>query len=232
MSEVNSIVAEARDRAGKGTARAVRRTGRVPGVVYGNKEAPALISVESKLLVRELNRGSFTSKLLDLDIAGTKVRVLPRDVQLHPVTDRPVHVDFLRIAANSRIRVMVPTAFIDEGLSPGIKRGGVLNIVRHEIEFYCRADSIPENITISLAGTDIGHSIHISHIKLPDGVRPVITDRDFTVATVAAPTVVAEVETKPAEAAAEGATAAAGEEKAEPAAEAKESKDSKDSKKP
>jgi large subunit ribosomal protein L25 len=223
MSEVNTIVAEARDRAGKGTARAVRRTGRVPGVVYGNKEAPALISMESKLLVRELHRGSFTSKLFDLEIDGKKIRVLPRDVQVDPVYDRPIHVDFLRIAADSRIRVMVPTVFTDEGLSPGIKRGGVLNIVRHEIEFYCRADSIPENITISLTGTDIGHSLHISHIKLPDGVRPVITDRDFTVATVAAPTVVAEVEVKPAEAAVEGAAAAPGEEKkAEPAAEGKE----------
>ena len=227
MSEVNVIVAEARDRAGKGTARAVRRTGRVPGVVYGNKEAPTLISLETKLLLRAMGRGSFTSKVFDLDVGGTKIRVLPRDVQLDPVTDRPLHVDFLRIAADSRIRVMVPTAFVDEGLSPGIKRGGVLNIVRHEIEFYCRADSIPANITISLAGTEIGHSIHISHIKLPDGVRPVIADRDFTVATVAAPTVVVEVESKPAEAAAEGAAAAPGEEKkAEPAAEAKEGKKS------
>src|ERR1700722_6611561 len=164
MSEVNTIVAEARDRAGKGTARAVRLTGRIPGVVYGNKEAPALISMETKLLMRELHRGSFTSKLFDLDIGGTKIRVLPRDGQLHPVTDRPLHVDFLRIAADSRIRVMVPTVFTDEGLSPGIKRGGVLNIVRHEIEFYCRADAIPENITLQLADTEIAHSIHISHI--------------------------------------------------------------------
>jgi large subunit ribosomal protein L25 len=227
MSETNTIVAEARDRAGKGTARAVRRTGRIPGVVYGNKEPPELISLDTKSVVRELHRGSFTSKLFDLEIGGKKLRVLPRDVQLDPVTDRPVHVDFLRIAADSRIRVMVPTVFIDETQSPGIKRGGVLNIVRHEIEFYCRADSIPANITISLAGMDIGHSVHISHVTLPEGVRPVIADRDFTVATVAAPTIVAEVEVKPAETVAvEGEAAVEGEKKEEPAAETKDSKKS------
>ncbi|HYM30877.1 MAG TPA: 50S ribosomal protein L25/general stress protein Ctc [Candidatus Cybelea sp.] len=226
MSDTSTIVAEARDRAGKGTARAVRRTGRVPGVVYGNNEPPALISLDFKAVDRELHRGSFTSRLIDLELAGKKIRVLPRDVQLDPVSDRPIHVDFLRIAAGSRIRVMVPTAFVDQGDSPGIKRGGVLNIVRHEIECYCRADSIPHSITISLSGIDIGHSVHISHVTLPEGVRPVISDRDFTIATVAAPSIHTEIEEKPAEEAAvvEGEAVAAPGEKVEgaPAPETKE----------
>jgi len=211
MSEISTIVAEMRERAGKGTARAVRRQGRVPAVVYGDKQEPQLLSVELRNLMRELHRGSFTSKLFDIEVGGKKVRVLPRDVQVHPVTDRPVHVDFLRVAADARIRVMVPTSFVNEADSPGLKRGGVLNVVRHEIEFYCRADSIPATIVIDLAGRDIGDSIHISHIALPPGVAPVIADRDFTVATVSAPTVVKEPEVVAAAAAvpAEGEAAAA-----------------------
>ena len=204
MSEISTIVAEVRDRAGKGTARAVRLQGRVPAVMYGDKQEPQLLSVELRNLMRELRLGSFTSKLFDIEVGGKKVRVLPRDVQVHPVTDRPVHVDFLRVAADARIRVMVPTSFINETDSPGLKRGGVLNIVRHEIEFYCRADSIPASIVIDLAGRDIGDSVHISHIALPPGVAPVITDRDFTVATVSAPTVVKEPEVAAAAAPAEG----------------------------
>ena len=227
MAAVETISAEARDRAGKGAARESRRNGRVPAVIYGDKKEPTLISLDPKQIDKLIHKKTFYATLLDVELAGQKHRVLPRDVQFDPVTDRTLHVDFQRIGKDTKVHVNVAVVVRNEAASPGIKRGGVLNIVRHEIEFYCRADSIPENITISLAGTDIGHSIHISHIKLPDGVRPVITDRDFTVATVAAPTVVVEVETKPAEAVAEGATPAAGEEKAEPAADAKEAKDSK-----
>ena len=218
MREVTIIAAEARARAGKGTARATRRTGRVPGVVYGDNRAPELVSVDQKALLKELHHGAFTSRLFDLELNGARQRVLPRDVQLDPVSDNPVHVDFMRVAKDARIRIFVPVVFTDNEQSPGIKRGGVLNVVRHEIEFYCRADAIPERISISLAGLDIGDSVHISAIKLPDGVRPVIADRDFTIATVAAPTVLTEAEEKPA-AAAEGA--AEGEAAAAPGAEAK-----------
>lgn len=212
MSEIHTIAAEARERAGKGTARAVRRTGRVPAVIYGGKEAPEIISIDRRDVMRELHRGGFTSKLFEIALGERRLRVLPRDVQLDPVSDQAIHVDFMRVGADARIRVMVPVVFTAELESPGLKRGGVLNVVRHEIEFYCRADAIPDRITISLAGREIGDSIHISHVALPDGVAPVITDRDFTVATVAPPTVVreAEAEAKPA------AEAAAGE--AKPAA--------------
>lgn len=219
MREVTIIAAEARARAGKGTARATRRTGRVPAVVYGDNRAPELVSVDQKALEKELHHGAFTSRLFDLEVNGARQRVLPRDVQLDPVSDDPVHVDFMRVAKDARIRIFVPVVFTDNEQSPGIKRGGVLNVVRHDIEFYCRADAIPERISISLAGLDIGDSVHISAIKLPDGVRPVIADRDFTVATVAAPTVLSEAEEKPAAAAAEGA--AEGEAAAAPGAEAK-----------
>ncbi len=205
MSEIQTIAAEARGRAGKGTARAVRRTGRVPAVIYGGKEAPELISVDQLEVLRELHRGGFTSKLFEVAVGERRTRVLPRDVQLDPVTDRPIHVDFMRVSTDARIRVLVPVVFTGELESPGLKRGGVLNVVRHEIECYCRADAIPDRITISLAGREIGDSIHISHIALPDGASPVIADRDFTVATVAPPTVSRETEVKPA---AEAAAAA------------------------
>lgn len=207
MSESNIIAAEARDRAGKGTARAVRREGQVPAVIYGNKEEPTLISVKQRDLLKELHAGNFTSKLYDIELGGKKIRVLPRDVQLDPVTDRPIHADFLRIVGSSRLRLMIPVHFIDHGASAGLKKGGVLNVVRHEIEFFCRADSIPEEITVSLANTEIGDSIHISSVKLPDGVKPVIANRDFTVATIAPPTT--DAEPAAATAAAEAAPAAA-----------------------
>jgi large subunit ribosomal protein L25 len=207
MSDIQTIAAEARDRAGKGTSRAVRRTGRVPAVIYGNKQDPELISIDERGVLRELQRGGFLSKLFDIEVNGRKTRVLPRDVQLHPVSDRPIHVDFMRVAEDSRIRVMVPVVFANELDSPGLKRGGVLNVVRHQIEFYCAADSIPHHVTINLAGSEIGDSIHISAIELPKNVTPVISDRDFTVATVAPPTVIRDPDAKPAEAGAGGAAA-------------------------
>lgn len=192
MQKVTTIAAEARDRAGKGAARAVRRTGLVPAVIYGGKEKPELIALQQAAILKELHTGNFTSTIYDIDVGGRKVRVLPRDVQLDPIHDRPVHADFLRIVESSRLRLMIPVHFIDHGASPGLKKGGVLNIVRHEIEFFCRADSIPQSITISLADIEIGDSIHISAVKLPEGVKPVISDRDFTVATLAPPTKEAE----------------------------------------
>ncbi|MEE8516783.1 MAG: 50S ribosomal protein L25/general stress protein Ctc [Alphaproteobacteria bacterium] len=203
MSEVINFPASVRQKAGKGAARAIRRAGQVPAIVYGDKKDPMLIAVDPKVLGQELNKTGFFTKMVDLKVDNETHRALPRDVQFHPVTDRPIHVDFLRITADTQINVAVPVIFLNEEESPGIKRGGVLNVVRHEIEVTCAAERIPQSIDIDLTGLDIGDSIHISHITLPAGVIPTITDRDFTIATVAAPTVRAEEE------AAEQAAAAA-----------------------
>jgi large subunit ribosomal protein L25 len=212
MVETSTLVAELRDRAGKGAARAARRAGRVPGVIYGNRQDPLLISVDPKLLERALHRPGFFTRLIDLQVGSDKHKVLPRDVQLDPVTDRPLHIDLLRVSEDSTIHVAVPVHFINQDKSPGLRRGGVLNIVRHEIDMVVRANAIPDHITVDLAGTDIGTSIHISMIKIPEGARVTISDRDFTVATVAAPTVEKAPETAAAEAvagAAAGTTAPA-----------------------
>lgn len=222
MSDIQTIVAEPRERGGKGTARQYRRSGRVPAVIYGNKEEPVLITLAEREVLKEMHRGAFTSRIMDVDVSGKKTRVLPRDVQLDPVSDRPVHVDFLRIVGSSRLRLMIPVVFVDDIASPGLKRGGVLNVVRHEIEFHCRADSIPEKITVSLAGTEIGHSIHISAVQLPPGIKPVIANRDFTIATIAPPTKADETLPAAAAATAEAAPAAAEAKAAAPAAGAKQ----------
>ncbi len=187
MADNSQLTAQARDRAGKGVARALRREGRVPAVVYGDKKSPDLISLAYNEVNRLWNKGSFMSALLDLEVDGKVQRVIPRDVQLDPVKDFVTHVDFLRLGKGATIAVEVTVNFINEEESPGIKRGGILNVVRHEVELNCPAESIPESIEIDLTGTDIGDSIHISAVKLPDGVTPSITDRDFTIATVAAP---------------------------------------------
>ena len=212
MREATNLAATARERAGKGTARATRLNGRVPGVIYGDKKTPVLISVDSRELLKELHKGSFFSRLFTVEVDGKSERVLARDVQLDPVSDQPIHVDFQRISAESRIRVFIPVVFRDAELSPGLKLGAVLNIVRHEVEFYANPEHIPENISLSLAGMEMNHSIHISAFNLDANLKPVIQDRDFTVATIVPP-VKGEEEKKP-EAAAP-AKAAAG--KAAPA---------------
>jgi large subunit ribosomal protein L25 len=186
MSETLKLSAEMRERAGKGASRAVRLTGRVPAVIYGNKLAPVTIHVEEKALVKHLHTGHFMNSVVELELGGAVERTLPRDVQFHPVTDRPIHVDFYRLSANAVIHVMVPVHFIDEDKSVGMKKGAVLNVVRHEVELICPADSIPEQLNVSVAGKDVGDSIHISSVTLPEGVKPVI-DRDFTIATLVAP---------------------------------------------
>jgi large subunit ribosomal protein L25 len=212
MPDIHTIRAEARDRAGKGPARATRRSGRVPGVLYGEKEPPQLISVEPRELITEMSRPGFFARLLEVELANgaqaAKQRVLPRDVQLDPVTDRPVHVDFMRVGKDTPIRVAVPVVFENHANAPGLKRGGLLNIVRHDIELICRADHIPERITIDLDGLDIGDSIHIHSVKLPEGVKPTVT-RDFTIASIAAPTAVREEQAAAAAAAAAAKAAAA-----------------------
>lgn len=209
MSEQLTLSAETRERAGKGASRVLRRDGRVPAVVYGNNEDPLPIHVEEKALVRMLQTGHFMNSLVMIAAgAGEPVRTLPKDVQFHPVTDRPLHVDFLRISEHAKVTVAVPIRFVDDEDSPGLKRGGVLNAVRHDLDLVCDAAEIPEQVEVSLAGLDIGDSLHISHVTLPEGTQSAITDRDFTVATIVAPSgIKAE--------AAEAAAAAAAEEGAE-----------------
>ncbi|WDA40610.1 50S ribosomal protein L25/general stress protein Ctc [Erythrobacter sp. BLCC-B19] len=187
MSETLTLPAEARERAGKGASRALRRDGRTPAVIYGGKEEPTLIHVEQKELVRQLMTGHFMNSIVNIEIGGKTVRALPKDVAFHPVTDRPTHVDFLRLTGDSKVEVQVPVVFVNEDASPGLKKGGVLNIVRHELELLCPNADIPEEIQIDVTGKEIGDSIHISEVNLPKGVSSVITDRDFTIATVVAP---------------------------------------------
>ena len=187
MSDQLTLSAESRDRAGKGASRALRNSGRVPAVVYGNNEAPLGIHVEEKALMKALMTGHFFNSVVMVDAGSGAVRTLPKDVQFHPVSDRPLHVDFLRISEHAKVTVGVPVHFKDEELSPGMKRGAVLNIVRHELELTCDAANIPDEIMISLEGLDIGDSIHISSITLPEGSESAITDRDFTIATMVAP---------------------------------------------
>lgn len=184
-SQIQELLATARPRAGKGAARAVRREGKVPAVIYGNKETPETIAVDNNELIRLLRRGHFMSSVFDIKLDGRTVRALPRDIQFDPVKDFPIHVDFQRVAADGRIRIAIPVEIINEDKSPGMKRGGVLNMVRHEVEVFCPADRIPAALEIDLNGVEIGTSIHISAIALPEGVTPTITDRDFTVVTIA-----------------------------------------------
>ncbi len=187
MSDQLTLSAESRDRAGKGASRELRNSGRVPAVIYGNKEAPEGIHLEAKALNKALGTGHFFNSVVMIEVGGKQVRTLPKDVQFHPVSDRPLHADFLRIGEHSEVHVEVPVHFTDETTSPGMKRGAVLNIVRHELELVCDAAMIPDEIEISLHGLDVGDSIHISHVKLPEGSRSAITDRDFTIATLVAP---------------------------------------------
>ncbi len=185
MAELTELKATAREGTGKLANRALRAQKLVPGVVYGGETAPANVALEYRNVLQHYQTGHFLSTVYLLDIEGKKERVIPRDVQVDPVRDFPIHVDFLRVSRTSRLDVDVPVQFINEEASPGLKRGGVLNIVRHTIEFSCPADAIPEKITIDLTGLDIGDSLHISAVKLPAGITPTITDRDFTVATIA-----------------------------------------------
>jgi large subunit ribosomal protein L25 len=190
MSEQLTLAAETREQVGKGASRLLRREGRVPAVIYGNKQDPISIHLEEKELMRALMTGHFMNSTVSVTVGGKATLTLPKDVSFHAVTDRPVHVDFLRIGEHTTVHVSVPVVFTDEEESPGIAKGnGVLNIVKHEIELVCDASQIPGEITISLKGREIGDSIHISNVDLPKGVEPAITDRDFTIATIVPPTV-------------------------------------------
>ena len=205
MSEQLMLPAEARDRAGKGASRELRREGRVPAVVYGEKKEPLSIHVEEKLLTKMLHTGHFMNSVVMIDFEGKPHRTLPKAVDFHPVSSRPIHVDFLRIGEHTKVHVNVPVRFDNDEESPGLKRGGVLNVVSHELELVCDAASIPNEIHIDLTGLEIGDSIHISQVKLPDGVIAANQDEDFTVATIVAPSAIkAEEEEAAAAAAAEG----------------------------
>jgi large subunit ribosomal protein L25 len=200
MDDIHTLAAEPKEGAGKGAARAARREGRIPGVIYGAKKAPVMVTLDPQEVHREIRGGGFFTTLFDVKVSGGNERVLARDLQLHPVSEKPLHIDFLRVSTSTVVVVEVPCNFINDEESPGIKRGGVLNVVRHTLELSCRADAIPNEIEIDLTGLDIGDSVHISQIDLPEGVTPTITDRDFTVASVAAPSVVKEEAAEEAEA--------------------------------
>ena len=200
MSEALTLPAELRERAGKGASRELRRTGRVPAVIYGGKEEPTSIHIEERALTRQLGTGHFMNSIVMVEVNGKPVRTIPKDVALHPVSDRPLHVDFLRLAKDAKIQVAVPVVFANEEDSPGLKKGGVLNIVRHDLELVCESDKIPDEIVLDVTGLDIGDSIHISHVTLPEGSVSAITDRDFTIATIVAPSAMKQEATDAAEA--------------------------------
>ena len=187
MSDQLTISAEPRERAGKGASRALRREGRIPAVIYGDKKEAITIHVEERALNKLLGTGHFMNSLVQVEVDGKKTRTLPKDVAFDPVTDRPLHVDFFRLAKGAKVQVNIPVVFINEEDSPGLKRGGVMNVVRHELDLMCDADHIPDQIEIDVTGLEIGDSIHISHVTLPTGAESSITDRDFTIAGVTAP---------------------------------------------
>ncbi len=192
MPEITTLSAQPRAGAGRGAARATRRAGRVPGIIYGDNKEPMLISLEPRELSRVLASRGFFATLVDVKVDGAVHRTLPRDVQYHPATDAPLHVDFMRVGSNARVTVTVPVVFINPEMSPGIRRGGILNIVRHGIELNCPVNSIPDQLVVELNGLEIGDSIHISWLIIPEGCRPTITERDFTIASVAASSAVRE----------------------------------------
>ncbi|MGE5516239.1 MAG: 50S ribosomal protein L25/general stress protein Ctc [Bacteroidota bacterium] len=190
MTEISAIVAELRDRAGKGAARATRREGKVPGVIYGSKQAPVTIALDPRVIWAELKKPGFKTRLFDIDLGnGSKERCLARDIQFHPVNDQPQHIDFLRVSADAVVHVKVPVHVANADKSPGVKRGGVVTIELHEIEVTCAPDLIPAEIVIDLAGLDIGGSVHVKDLKLPAGVTPYHVAAQGTVVAVAAPTV-------------------------------------------
>lgn len=208
MTEMVPIEAEIRGGAGKGVARATRRAGKVPAVVYGARKEPTLIAIDPKTVLREMTRPGWKSRLYELKIDGGSERALMRDIQLHPVTDRPEHVDFQRLAPGEKIRVAVVVHFLNEATCPGLKKGGVLNVVRHAVEVWADPDSVPASFEVDLGGMDIGETIRFSTLAGTEGVKPTIVDRDFVIATVAPPTKAQETATT-AEAAAPAPAAAA-----------------------
>ena len=187
MSDITVIDATERNRVGKGSARAARRAGMVPAVIYGNKEPALGIELEARVMRKVINEPGIFGRLLKIAVGGKEITVLTRDIQFHPVSDDALHFDFLRVNEKSTITVSIPVEFINDDKCPGLRIGGTLNVVRHEVELNCPANDIPEKVTVDLDGVKVGDSIHISAITLPEGVEPTITDRDFTVATLQSP---------------------------------------------
>ena len=206
---MNNLKATKRDTATASQLNKLRAGGSIPAILYGGKDPNAKISIEKKLIKNILNSESFLSTVIELDLDGNKLKAIPRDVAYNVISDEPIHIDFMRVVPGTKITLEIPVKFINDSECPGLKVGGVLNIVRRKVELKCPADNIPEEIIVDLKGLEIGTSIKISFVKLPESVTPTITDRDFVIATVAAPTVLKEPE-KPAEATAEGAEGAEG----------------------
>ena len=215
---MSNLKATKRENLSSGSNNKLRAQGFIPAILYGGKDQNQNISVSKKEISNIINSETFLSKVLELDIDGKKEKVIPRDVAYHVVSEEPMHIDFMRIVTGKKIMLEIPVKFINHPDSPGLKRGGVLNIVRRKVELKCPAESIPDEIVVDLAGTDIGTSIKISSVNLPENVIPTITDRDFVVATVAAPTVIKEPEKPAEESPAEGAEGEAPAEGAEAAA--------------
>lgn len=187
MSEIITIEAEARDRLGKGASRAARRSGFVPAVIYGDKKEPESVQIRQNTIQRLLNRGGFMSHTYELVVGKKKTTVLPRDLQLHPVSDIPMHIDFLRLGKGATVTMAVPVRVIGEENAPGLRRGGVINHTRHDIELNVPADAIPEAIDVDVSALDLGEAVKISDVTLPKGAEPTITDRDFTILAIVAP---------------------------------------------
>ena len=217
MRQVQELKVEAREGTGKGPSYQTHARGFIPAVLYGGKDAPENLAVERHALERQVETGNFLTTLYMLDIAGKKQRVIPRAVQVDPVSDRPVHVDFMRLGEGAKVKLEIPVRFKNQADSPGLKKGGVLNIIRHEVLMLCPADNIPDALEADLTGLDIHGTVHISNIKLPEGAKPLIRERDFTIASIVAPTSVLEEQRA---AAAAAAAPAAAEAAAAPAAEA------------
>lgn len=218
MGTTYELSATVREKVGKGAARSVRRQDQIPAVIYGGNQPPVAISLPWREVSQRIHGGGFYTTVAEIAVNGEKIRTLPRDFQIDPMTERPVHVDFLRVVSGSTVTVEVPVQFLNESQAPGIKRGGVLNVVRHRVELIVPVDNIPEKVVADLAGLDINDSLHISKVALPEGVRATIA-RDFTIATIAAPAGVKEEMRAQAEAAAAAKAAAEGAEGAPEAAE-------------
>jgi large subunit ribosomal protein L25 len=218
MPEIISLSAEPRANAGKGAARATRRSGRVPGIIYGDGKDPMPVSFEPRELSRAINRAAFFATIVDVSVGGAVHRTLARDIQYHPVSDTALHVDFMRVGAGAQVRVSVPVSFIKHEQAPGLRRGGILNIIRHNIDIACSIDNIPDRVVVDLDGLEIGDSVHIDAVTMPEGVRPVLGSRDSTIASIAASSAVREEALAAAAAAATAAAAPPEEEGVAPGA--------------
>ena len=190
MAEINLISVNPRDLSGKGSSRAIRREGLIPGIIYGDDQEPILISMDPRQLIAEMSKPGFSSKIFEIQVKEKKYRAMAQDIQMHDVNDRPIHVDFRKITKSTIVTVSIEVKFINDEESPGLKKGGVLNTVRHEIEVKGKPDNLPPFFEVNLEGTEIGDSVHISAVHIPDGISPTITDRDFTICTIAPPTIV------------------------------------------